>query len=99
MSHKALLQIYSDSFRDNYNDPCLTEYTTGKTISYGDLARKIARIHIFFEKAGIRRGDRVALLGKNTTNWVVTFMATLTYGAVIVPILNDFNSHDCAHII
>ena len=63
------------------------------------MARRIARIHILYEKAGIRPGDRIALLGKNTTNWVVTFMATITYGAVIVPILNDFNPHDSSHII
>lgn len=99
MNHPPLLQIYSRSFRDNFADPCITEYTTGKTITYGEMARRIARIHIFYEKAGIRPGDRIALLGKNTTNWVVTFMATITYGAVIVPILNDFNPHDSSHII
>lgn len=99
MNHPPLLQIYSRSFRDNFADPCLTEYTTGKTITYGEMARRIARIHILYEKAGIRPGDRIALLGKNTTNWVVTFMATITYGAVIVPILNDFNPHDSSHII
>lgn len=99
MNHQPLLQIYSQSFRDNFNDPCLTEYTSGKTITYGEMARQIARIHIFFQKAGIKQGDRIALLGKNTPNWVITFMATLTYGAVVVPILNDFNSHDCSHII
>ena len=99
MNHPPLLQIYSRSFRDNFADPCLTEYTTGKTITYGEMARRIARIHILYEKAGIRPGDRIALLGKNTTNWVVTFMATITYGAVIVPILNDFNPHDSSHVI
>ena len=99
MNHPPLLQIYSRSFRDNFADPSLTEYTTGKTITYGEMARRIARIHILYEKAGIRPGDRIALLGKNTTNWVVTFMATITYGAVIVPILNDFNPHDSSHII
>ncbi|MDO5395635.1 MAG: AMP-binding protein [Bacteroidales bacterium] len=99
MPHPPLLEIYSRSFRDNFQDPCLTEYTTGKTITYGEFSKKIARLHLLFEKTGIKPGDKVALLGKNTTNWVVVFMATITYGAVIVPILNDFNPHDCAHII
>lgn len=99
MEHPSLLQIYSKSFADNYNDVCLCEYTTGKEITYGELARRIARIHIFFEKNGVKPGDRVALLGKNTTNWVVVFMATITYGAIIVPILNEFNAHDCVHIV
>ncbi len=94
-----LLQIYSQSFADNFMLPALTDYVSGKTITYGDMARRIARIHLFFELAGIMPGDKVALLGKNTPNWVIDFMATVTYGAVIVPILHDFNPADAQHII
>ena len=78
-----LLKIYSTSFADNFSLPALTDYVTGKTISYGDMARRIARLHLFFELAGIRQGDKIALLGRNTPNWVIAFMATVTYGAVI----------------
>jgi len=94
-----LLQIYQHSFADNFPLPALTDYISGKTISYGDLARRIARLHLFFEKAGVEPGDKIALLGRNTPNWVITFMATITYGAVIVPVLNDFNPADSQHII
>lgn len=94
-----LLQIYQHSFTDNFPLPALTDYISGKTISYGDMARRIARLHLFFEKAGIVPGDKIALLGKNTPNWVITFMATITYGAVIVPVLNDFNPVDAQYII
>lgn len=94
-----LLQIYQHSFADNFPLPALTDYVNGKTICYGDLARRIARLHLFFELAGIVPGDKIALLGRNTPNWVITFMATVTYGAVIVPVLNDFNPADAQHII
>lgn len=97
--YNDLAEIYATSFADNYALPALTDYTTGKTITYGELARRIARLHLFFELSGIKRGDKVALLGKNTPNWVITFMATITYGAVIVPVLHDFNAIDAQHII
>ncbi|MDE6397621.1 MAG: AMP-binding protein, partial [Muribaculaceae bacterium] len=94
-----LLKIYSDSFRNNFGLPCLTDYTTGETITYGDFARRIARLHLLFRQAGINRGDKIALLGKNNITWVTVFFATITYGATIVPILSDFNPRDAQHII
>ncbi len=97
--HDNLLKIYQQSFADNFSLPALTDYISGKTITYGDMARRIARLHLFFELAGVKRGDKVALLGKNTPNWVITFMATVTYGAVIVPVLHDFSAVDATHII
>ncbi len=97
--YNDLLAIYASSFADNFGLPALTDYSTGKTSSYGDMARRIARLHMFFELAGVQQGDKVALLGRNTPNWVITFMATVTYGAVIVPVLNDFSPADAQHII
>lgn len=97
--HDNLLKIYRQSFVDHFSLPALTDYISGKTITYGDMARRIARLHLFFELAGVKRGDKVALLGKNTPNWVITFMATVTYGAVIVPVLHDFSPVDATHII
>ncbi len=96
---QSLLKIYEASFRNNFALPALTDYVTGKTMSYGDFAKKIANIHLLFQGAGIKHGDKVALLGKNTPEWVTVFMATLTYGAVIVPILDAFNPRDAQHII
>ena len=94
-----LLEIYRQSFADNFSLPALTDYGTGKTLTYGALAQRIARLHLFFELAGVKRGDKIALLGKNTPTWVVTFMGVVTYGAVIVPILHDFSPTDAENII
>lgn len=94
-----LLATYQRSFADNFPLPALSDFSTGKTYTYGDLAKRIARVHLFFEAAGIRPGDKVALLGKNTIRWIYLYMATLTYGATVVPILSEFNPVDAAHII
>lgn len=99
MLSEDILQIYASSFRENWESPALTEYTTDETLTYADLARRIARTHIFFELSGVRPGDKVGLLGKNSVSWVVSYMAILTYGAVVVPILPDFNPQDAQHIL
>lgn len=99
MLTEDLLQIYADSFRINWELPALSQYGDGTTLTYGDLARRIARTHLFFKECGIKPGQKVALLGKNSVRWIVTYMATLTYGAVVVPILQDFNPIDAQHII
>lgn len=99
MLTEDLLNICAESFRNNWALPALTEYTSGATLTYGDMARRIARTHLFFELNGVKPGDKIALMGKNTISWVVSYMATLTYGAVIVPILQEFNPRDAQHII
>ena len=99
MLTEDLLQIYADSFRINWDLPALSQYGEGTTLTYGDLARRIARTHLFFKECGIKPGQKVALLGKNSVRWIVTYMATLTYRAVVVPILSDFNPIDAQHII
>lgn len=99
MLKENLLEIYAKSFHDNWSLPALTDYISKETITYEDFARRIARIHLFYEQCGIQKGDKIALMGKNTTTWVTVFMATVTYGAVIVPVLQDFNPQDAQHII
>ena len=99
MLKENLLQIYARSFAENTDRNALHDYLTGETLTYGDLSGKIARIHMFFEKCDIHPGDKIALLGKNTIRWVTVYMATLTYGAVIVPILPEFNPQDAMHIV
>lgn len=99
MMQERLLEIYAQSFKDNWELPALTNYTTKKTTTYGEFARSIARYHILFEECGIKQGDKIALLGKNTPSWIEIFFATITYGAVIVPVLNDFNPQDAQHIV
>lgn len=99
MLKEDLLHIYAESFRNNWTLPALTEYGTGNTVTYGEFARRIANTHILFEMLGVKPGDKVALMGKNSMNWVVTYMATITYGAIIVPILQEFNPRDAQHIV
>lgn len=94
-----LLHIYAESFRNNWELPALAEYGDDEVLTYGEFARRIARIHLFYQQLGLRPGDKVALLGKNSATWVTVFMATITYGATIVPILPDFNARDAQHII
>lgn len=100
MTAKAdLLEIYAQAFRDNFDLPALNDYGENKVTSYYQLAERIAQIHCIFEKAGLKQGDKVALIGKNSARWVTIFFATITYGAVIVPILPDFNPQDAQHIV
>ena len=93
------IELYQKSFRENWDLPCLTFYPTGESLTYGKFAERIAKIHLLFESIGIKPGDKVAICGKDTIPWVTMFMATVTYGAIIVPILSDFNPADVAHIV
>ncbi|MDE5836345.1 MAG: AMP-binding protein [Paramuribaculum sp.] len=99
MLKEDLIKIYAKSFRDNWDMPAVTDYVTGESHTYGEFATRIARTHLFFKECGVKKGDKIALLGKNTISWVVTYMATITYGATIVPILHDFNPQDAQHIV
>ena len=94
-----ILKIYQNSFRNNWDLPALTDYGSQEVMTYADFARRIARLHLFYRRIGLKPGDHVALLGKNSASWVVMFIGTITYGATIVPILADFNPHDAQHIV
>ena len=94
-----VLEIYQNSFREYWSLPALAEFGSTEVLTYGEFARRIARIHLFYKQMGVKKGDKVALLGKNSVTWVTFFMATVTYGATIVPILYEFNAHDSQHII
>lgn len=96
-----LIEIYRNSFIKNWERPALSSYGSPdeETITYGDFARRIARQQLFYSSYGLKRGEKVALIGKNTPSWISCFMATVTYGAVIVPILQDFSAPDAQHII
>ena len=99
MLQENLIKIYETSFRDNREMPALTDYFKGETFSYYEMAKEIAKLHLLFKKAGIKQGDKIALIGRNNPRWCITYIATITYGAVIVPILQDFTPADIIHII
>lgn len=82
----------------NWDRNALTDYK-GITLQYKDVARKIAKFHIVLERAGIRPGDKIAVCGRNSAHWGVVFLATVTYGAVIVPILHEFKADNIHNIV
>ena len=94
-----LIKIYENSFRKNWELEAVTDYGTSNTLTYAKLAENVAKLHLLFKQAGIEQGDKVAVMGKNNANWVTTFLASVTYGAVIVPILQDFKANDAIHIV
>ncbi len=93
------IKIYERSFIENWDLPALTDYVSKRTLSYADMATTIAKIHTLFDSLGFRPGVKIALCGKDSINWVLVYMATVTYGGVIVPILSDFNPVDITHIV
>ncbi len=99
MLKENLIKLYQESFRENSELPALTDYFKQESFSYFEMAKEIAKIHLLFEHCGIEKGDKIALIGRNNTRWVVTYIATITYGAVIVPMLQDFTANDVNHII
>ena len=99
MMKDNLIEMYRQSFRENRELPALTDYFKQETFSYFEMAREIAKLHMLFEECGIRKGDKIALIGRNNTRWVIVYIATITYGAVIVPMLQDFPANDVNHII
>ena len=99
MLRENLINIYETSFRENYALPALTDYFKQENFTYLEMGAEIAKLHLLFDEAGIRQGDRIALIGRNNPRWCITYIATITYGAVIVPILQDFHANDVIHII
>jgi long-chain acyl-CoA synthetase len=97
-SFQSLTGLYQQSFVQNRNLLVFTDYE-GDSYTYGEAAALISKIHQFFEAGGIVAGDRVALLGRNSSNWGIAFLATVAYGAVAVPVLPDFNPVDIHHIL
>ncbi len=99
MLQENLIKLYEQSFRENREMAALTDYFKKETFSYYEMAKEIAKLHLLFKKAGIKPGDKIALIGRNNPRWCITYLATITYGAVIVPILQDFAPADIIHII
>ena len=83
---------------ENWDYDALTDYQ-GITLQFHDVARKIEKLHILFEHAGIQQGDKIAICGRNSAHWAVAYLATLTYGAVVVPILHEFNAEQIHNIV
>ncbi len=95
---KSFIGYIEQSIVRNWDRDALTDYK-GATLQYKDVARKIAKFHIVLQSAGIQPGDKIAVCGRNSAHWAVTFLATITYGAVIVPILHEFKADNIHNIV
>ena len=91
-------ELIEKSVIEHWDLDALTDYK-GKTLQYHDVARKIEKIHIMFEASGVQKGDRIALCGRNSSMWAAAFLATLTYGAVAVPVLHEFTPEQIHNIV
>ena len=99
MIKENFIKLYENSFRENWDLPCYTDYGESVHYTYGQVAGEIARMHLLFKHCSLRRGDKIAVIGKNNAHWCIAYMATITYGAIIVPILQDFTPNDVHHIV
>lgn len=97
-AYTDFVDLIAESLRKNWDLDALTDYQ-GATLQYKDVARKIEKLHILFENAGVAKGDKIALCGRNSSHWATAFLATLTYGAVAVPILHEFKAAQVHDIV
>lgn len=93
------VSIYERSFRTNWDLEAVSDYGTSNTMTYRMLAEQIAKLHLLYRMCSIEKNDRIAVMGRNNTNWVSVYLSTILYGATIVPILQDFKANDALHII
>lgn len=94
----SLTSLISDSLKKNWSNEAFTDYK-GDTLLFRDVARRIEKLHILFEQSGIKIGDKIAICGKNSSDWAVTCLAGISYGAVMVPILHEFKAENVHNIV
>ncbi len=99
MLERNLIKMYEAGFRENRDLPALSDYFKKERFTYFQMAQDIAKLHMLFNECKLRPGDKVALIGRNNPRWCISYIATITYGAVIVPILQYFNENDMHHIL
>ncbi len=98
MEFSSVNKLFEKSIRENWDRPALSNYQ-GVTLFYRDVARRIAKLHIAFEQCGLNKGDKVAICSRNQSNWGVSFLAAMTYGAVPVPILHEFKAGNIHYLV
>ena len=98
MNFTSVNKTFQESFKKNWERPAISNYQ-GVTLKFGDVARRMEKLHIMFEECGLQKGDKVAICSRNQANWAVSFLATMTYGAVPVPLLHEFKSSNIHHLV
>ncbi len=99
MIQENFIELYEKSFKEHWERPAITDYFKKETFTYAEISEQIVKLHILFEGLNVKKGDKIALIGRATPHWGTTFLAAVTYGAVIVPILQDFKANDVQHIV
>ncbi|NLB25943.1 MAG: long-chain fatty acid--CoA ligase [Bacteroidales bacterium] len=98
MTKIALSKLYTDAFQKNWNSVAFSDYQ-GADYTFSEIAKNIKSLHLFYQLEGLKKGDKIAVLGRNSANWGTVFLSALSAGIIIVPILPDFNETNTNHII
>ena len=96
---KHYLNYLTDVMSHQWNDPALTDFGENHEYTFAELATEMVKLHVLFEQLGIKRGDKIALAGRNCANWAVAYLAITSYEGVVVSILQDFTADDIAHLL
>src|SRR5665647_3554851 len=98
MIQENFIRLFEDGFRKNWELPGFSDYGENNTLTYEEISHKIAEFNILFNQCHLQQNDKDALIGRNNYNWAITYLATVTYGAIIVPILHNYNANYLQHI-
>jgi long-chain acyl-CoA synthetase len=99
MVKENFIKLFELSFKKHWDDMAMTDYITKKDYTYEQVAVEVAKLHLLFKEMKITKDEKIALVGRNTPMWAISFISTVTYGAVVVPILQDFHPDDIQHIV
>ncbi|MCQ2334629.1 MAG: AMP-binding protein [Paludibacteraceae bacterium] len=99
MIQDNFIRLFEDAIRRHWSQPAMTDYGHDKVWTYGEVGEQVEKLHILLQQCGIEKNDKVALIGRNSSTWAITYVAVVTYGAIVVPILQDFKPGDVTHII
>ncbi|MDL2322520.1 AMP-binding protein [Bacteroidales bacterium OttesenSCG-928-A17] len=99
MEKTTLIRIYEQALIKHFDRVALSDYGTDDYYTFGEIAQEIEKLHILFDELQIEKGEKIGLIGKNNARWCITYLATITYGAITVPILQDFTPDDVHHIV
>lgn len=99
MVQQNFIEMFERSIKEHWERDALSDYFKQETFTYGQVAVEVAKLHLLFDALEIKPGDKVAVIGRNNPRWCIAFLATITYGGVVVPILQDFNANDVQHIL
>ena len=99
MLKENFVRMFEDAMRLYWDRPSMSDYGQTKIYTFGEVAAQVERLHVLFKQCGVEKQDKIALIGRNSSNWAMTYIACITYGAIVVPILQDFKPGDVTHII